>query len=82
MKDLNEFIDTGRFIPRNSFLEKRPNEVLLDDCSDVVQYEGGHYIQVLDNGTFYLDKLNFSKVLEEMELVLFSRKIDILKPKK
>jgi hypothetical protein len=64
MKDLNEFIDTGRFIPRNSFLEKRPNEVLLDDCSDVEKYEGGHYIQVLEDGTFYLDEFNSSKAPE------------------
>lgn len=76
MKDLNEFIDTGRFIPRNSFLEKRPNEVLLDDCSDVVEYEGGHYIQVLADGTFYLDKLNFSNVLDEVELILYTKKIE------
>jgi hypothetical protein len=76
MKDLNEFIDTGRFIPRNFFLEKRPNEVLLDDCSDVIQYEGGHYIQVLDDGTFYLDEFNSSKVLDEVELILYTRKIE------
>jgi hypothetical protein len=76
MKDLNEFIDTGRFIPRNSFLEKRPNEVLLDDCWDVVQYEGGHYIQVLDDGTFYLDEENQSKELEEVEIILFARKLE------
>jgi hypothetical protein len=36
MKDLNEFIDTGRFIPRPDFVAKRPNELLLDDCSDVI----------------------------------------------
>ncbi len=76
MKDLNEFIDTGRFIPRNSFLEKRPNEVLLDDCWDVVQYGGGHYIQVLEDGTFYLDEFNSSKVLDEVELILYTRKIE------
>jgi hypothetical protein len=76
MKDLNEFIDTGRFIPRNFFLEKRPNEVLLDDCSDVIQYEGGHYIQVLDDGTFYLDEENQSKELEEVEIILFARKLE------
>jgi hypothetical protein len=76
MKDLNEFIDTGRFTPRNSFLEKRPNEVLLDDCSDVIEYKGGHYIQVLEDGTFFLDELNFSKVLDEVELILYTRKIE------
>ena len=76
MKDLNEFIDTGRFIPRPDFVAKRPNELLLDDCSDVIQYEGGHYIQVLDDGTFYLDEENQSKELEEVEIILFARKLE------
>ncbi len=76
MKDLNEFIDTGRFIPRPDFVAKRPNELLLDDCSDVIQYEGGHYIQVLGEATFYLDEFNSSKVLDEVELILYTRKIE------
>jgi hypothetical protein len=76
MKDLNEFIDTGRFIPRQDFLAKRPNELLLDDCSDVIQYEGGHYIQVLGDATFYLDEFNSSEVLDEVELILYTRKIE------
>ena len=76
MKDFNEFVDTGKFIPRKDFLLKRPNEVLLNDCADLVHYEGGHYIQVLKDGTFYLDELNQSKELDEVELVLYSRKIE------
>jgi hypothetical protein len=75
MKDFIEFVDTGRFIPRKDFLSKRPNEVLLNDCTDLVHYEGGHYIQVLKDGKFYLDELNQSKELDEVELVLYSRKI-------
>jgi hypothetical protein len=76
MKDFIEFVDTGMFIPRKDFLLKRPNEVLLNDCTDLVHFEGGHYIQVLKDGTFYLDEYNQSKELDEVELVLYSRKIE------
>jgi len=76
MKDFIEFVDSGKFITRKDFLSTRPNEALINDCTDLVQYEGGHYIQVLEDGTFYLDELNQSKELDEVELVLYSRKIE------
>lgn len=78
MKDFIEFVDTGKFITRKDFLSKRPKEVLLKDCIDLVHYEGGHYIQVLNDGTFYLDELNQSKELEEVEITLHTR---LIKPK-
>lgn len=76
MKDFIEFVDSGKFITRKDFLTKRPNEALLNDCTDLVHYKGGHYIQVLKDDTFYLDELNKSKELDEVELVLYSRKIE------
>ena len=76
MKDFIEFVDTGKFITRKEFHSTRPNEVLLNDCTDLVQYERGHYIQVLKDGTFYLDEYNQSKELDEVELVLYSIKIE------
>ena len=76
MKDFIEFVDSGKFITRKDFLSKRPNEVLLNDCTDLINYESGHYIQVLKDDTFYLDELNQSKELDEVELILYSRKIE------
>ena len=73
MKELNDFIDSGRFIPRKDFLEKRPDEILQENCSDLIQYKEGYYIQVLYDGTFFLDDQNQSKELEEVELVLHTR---------
>ena len=72
-QELTDFIDSGRFIPRKDFLEKRPDEILQENCSDLIQYKGGYFIQFLNDGTFFLDDQNQSKELEEIELVLHTR---------
>jgi hypothetical protein len=48
-------------------------EKLLDDCTDVVQYEGGAYIQVLKSGIFYLDESFSSRSLDEAEVKLLEK---------
>jgi hypothetical protein len=70
---MEKFIDSGRFTRRMAFLDKNPNEKLLDNCTDVVQYIGGAYIQVLQSGLFYLDENHSSKVLDEVEVELFGK---------
>lgn len=70
---MEKFIDSGRFMCRNLFLDKNPNEQLLDDCTDVVQYEGGAYIQVLKSGVFYLDEGFSSRSLDEVEVKLLEK---------
>lgn len=70
---MEKFIDSGRFTRRMSFLDKNPMEKLLDDCTDVVQYEGGAYIQVLKSGIFYLDESFSSRSLDEAEVKLLEK---------
>lgn len=70
---MDKFIDSGRFMCRDLFLDKNPNEQLLDDCTDVVQYEGGAYIQVLKSGVFYLDESFSSRSLDEVEVKLLEK---------
>ena len=70
---MEKFIESGRFIPRVVFLEKNPNEQLLEDCTDVVQYSGGAYIQVLKSGVFYLDESFSSRSLDEVEVKLLEK---------
>ena len=70
---MEKFIDSGRFMCRDLFLDKNPNEQLLDDCTDVVQYEGGAYIQVLKSGVFYLDESFSSRSLDEVEVKLLEK---------
>ena len=70
---MEKFIDIGRFMCRDLFIDKNPNEQLLDDCTDVVQYEGGAYIQVLNSGIFYLDESFSSRSLDEVEVKLLEK---------
>ena len=70
---MEKFIDSGRFMCRDLFLDKNPNEQLLDDCTDVVQYSGGSYIHVLKSGVFYLDESFSSRSLDEVEVKLLEK---------
>lgn len=57
MKNLNdkeEFIMTGRFMDVRKFAAARPSVVLHEECTDVVTYAGGHFIQLLKDGTYFV----------------------------
>lgn len=68
---MDKVIDSGRFIGRDSFLIKNPNEKLKSDCTDVVQYSNGMYIQVLKTGLFHVDDNFSSHSLDESEAFMF-----------
>lgn len=68
-----EFINSGHFVYRNSFLEKNPNTNLHTDCTDVVEYSGGVYIQLLKSGQFYLEDNTLDKSLDVVESLLWNR---------
>lgn len=70
---MEKFINSGRFICRESFLDKNPNETLLKQCTDVVEYNNGSYIQLLDTGEFYLDETFKSRSLDEVEVKLLKK---------
>lgn len=72
---MEKIIDSGRFIPKMVFLDKNPNEKLHKECTDVVHYVGGKYIQVLKSGVFYLDETFSSRSLDEVEVKLFEKKL-------
>jgi hypothetical protein len=69
-----KIIDSGRFIPRNAFLKNNPNEVLHNDCTDVVLYYDGSFIQLLKTGEFYVNENLSSKSLDEAESMLIDKK--------
>jgi hypothetical protein len=73
---LEEFSSTGRFIGRDAYLEKNPDEILHKDCTDVVQYIGGHIIQGLKSGQFMVDEGFKSISLDEAEGWLFLKNIN------
>ena len=56
---LEDFQSFGRFIPRERFMSDIHHayafkDALRDDCTDVVVYVGGLYIQALKNNIFYV----------------------------
>ena len=70
---MEKFINSGRFIGRKSFLEKNPTEELLSDCTDIVRYADGSYIQVLKSGLFYVNDTFSSESLDEAERELLKK---------
>ena len=74
LKGLEEFSTTGRFTSREAYLDKNPDAVLHNQCTDVVQYIDGHIIQVLESGKFMVDEEFSSRSLDEAEVQLFIKK--------
>jgi hypothetical protein len=73
-EERTRIIESGRFIERSKFLEKNPAENLHKDCTDVVHYYDGSYIQLLKTGEFYLSDDLSSKSLDEAETMLIDKK--------
>jgi hypothetical protein len=73
---LEDLSNTGRFICRDAYLDKNPDENLHKECTDVVQYIGGHIIQVLESGQFMVDEDFKSISLDEAEGWLYAKKIN------
>jgi hypothetical protein len=71
---LFQWRETGRFLNRESFLEKNPSELLHVDCTDVVQYQCGLFIQVLKTGEFHTGVNERSRKLEDIEEILWKNK--------
>lgn len=64
---LTEWRLTGRFIPKADFLAENPTAELLTTCSEVIEYLGKSYIQVMSSGTFRYTSAIKGKVLDEVE---------------
>ena len=64
------FSNTGRIVPLEVFKAEDSNKVVDSDCTDVVRYLGGFYIQMLKSGS-YLYEYFFedSKTLVKTESV-------------
>ena len=75
LKGLEEFSDRGRFTSREEYLDKNPDAVLHNQCTDVVQYIDGHIIQVLKSGLFMVDEQFSSRSLDEAEVQLYRNNI-------
>jgi hypothetical protein len=71
----DSFINSGRFTDLKTFVNLFPKENLHQDCTDVVLYEGGQYIQLLKTGKYMCDEFTDNS-LDKVEDFLW-KKIDI-----
>lgn len=67
----DEWQDSGRFVDRKSFEAFNPDENLHVDCTDIVMYYGGVYIQVLKSGEFLIEANISNKSLDAIEKILW-----------
>lgn len=74
----DEWKESGRFTHREAFEQDNPSENLHIDCTDVVVYYGGLYIQVLKNGEFYLSPEQTSKSLDDVEKIVWKKNAESL----
>lgn len=68
------FINSGRFLDLKNFLNIYPKENLHVDCTDVLLYEDGYYIQMLKTGEYLYENFR-DKNLENVEEFMW-KKID------
>lgn len=68
----DEWRMTGRFTPRGAYLLENPNETLLSTCTEVIEYFGKGYIQVLSSGVFRYNAKVKSKVLDDVENIMWN----------
>lgn len=74
----DEWKESGRFTNRDSFDKDNPEETLHVDCTDVVVYYGGVYIQVMKTGDFYISPEESSRKLDDMEKILWKKNAEKL----
>lgn len=75
MEDFRNWRDSGICYTRKHFLSLFPDVKLLGACDDVMAYDGGYYIQMLWDGSYYECNTNRSKDIEEVEKNLFLEKV-------
>lgn len=71
------FINTGRIMPKELFLNYNKKIRLNFDCSDVVRYVGGFYVQILKTGEFLLE-INDADQSDEMNTIIKDKSLDVI----
>lgn len=75
---LNEWRLSGKFIPKADFLLENPTADLLATCSEVIEYIGKDYIQVMSSGMFRYTASIKGKVLDEVENEMWGKIVEKL----
>jgi len=69
---LNDWRLSGKFTPKKAYLLENPTETLLSSCTEVIEYFGKGYIQVLSSGVFRYNAQAKSKVLDDVEDIMWN----------
>jgi len=79
---VKHFQDTGSITPIPAFLLQYTDTILHPKCTNVVTYIGGHYIQMLSDGKYFINQHaagnilyrrgRYSKYLHKLELIIFN----------
>jgi len=69
---LNDWRLSGKFTPKKAYLLENPTETLLSSCTEVIEYFGKGYIQVLSSGVFRYNAQVKSKVLDDVEDIMWN----------
>jgi hypothetical protein len=74
------FSNSGRFTNVNAYLEKYPDAILHDKCTDVIVYSVAdcciQVIRTIDSSEFYYDDKIRGHSLDDVELELFTKKFN------
>jgi len=69
---LEDFSETGRFVDRQTFARDNPNVVLHPECTDVIVYLCGFYIQSLKGSVFFISMKETAHESDEIDRWTFT----------
>jgi hypothetical protein len=73
----DEWQYSSSIVDRKSFEAHNPKENLHVDCTNILMYLGGIYIQLLKSGEFFLDAHISGKTLDAIEKPLWDKNLDL-----
>lgn len=71
----DDFTETGRFVDRHTFERVNPNVQLHPECTDVIVYLCGFYIQSLKGNVFFISMKETSQESDEIDRWTFTNEV-------
>lgn len=71
----DDFTETGRFVDRHTFERVNPNVQLHPECTDVIVYLCGFYIQSLKGNVFFISMKETARESDEIDRWTFTNEV-------
>jgi len=71
----DDFTETGRFVDRHTFERVNPNVQLHPECTDVIVYLCGFYIQSLKGNVFFISMKETAQESDEIDRWTFTNEV-------